>query len=165
MIGQHPQLAGLPELKLFSYRTIAELELSLPAYWRARGITHRSPGLAHRAFAEFEFGGQTPKRVAAALESGCGRAAETGPAREVLDRALLTRLAPRQAVEKSPENVTSAGGAETARGGLPECALSALDPTPADHPGLRVATPAPDRARAFAGRRADGRHRRMGAGP
>jgi hypothetical protein len=104
MIGQHPQLAGLPELKLFSYRTIAELELSLPAYWRARGITHRSPGLV-RALAEFEFGGQTPKRVAAARQWLRARRHWSGA--DVFD-VLQARIAPRTAVEKSPENVTSA---------------------------------------------------------
>jgi hypothetical protein len=57
MIGQHPQLAGLPELKLFSYPTIGELEASLPQYWIDRGITHRSPGLI-RAIAEYKFRGQ-----------------------------------------------------------------------------------------------------------
>src|SRR5277367_299883 len=43
MIGQHPELAGLPELKPFSYRTVGELEASLPSYWIERGFTHRSP--------------------------------------------------------------------------------------------------------------------------
>jgi len=55
MIGQHPELAGLPELKLFRYRTIGELERSLPPYWIERGFTHRSPGLV-RALAQLEFG-------------------------------------------------------------------------------------------------------------
>jgi hypothetical protein len=104
MIGQHPQLAGLPELKLFAYGTIADLEASLPAYWRRRGFTHRSPGLV-RALAEFEFGGQTLKRIAAARQWLRARRHWCGA--EVLD-VLLARLAPRQAVEKSPENVASA---------------------------------------------------------
>ena len=104
MIGQHPQLAGLPELKLFGYDTIAELELSLPAYWRERGFTHRSPGLV-RAIAEFEFGGQTPRSIAAARQWLRLRGHWSGA--EVLD-VLLARFAPREAVEKSPENVTSA---------------------------------------------------------
>ena len=61
MIGQHPDLAGLPELKLFSYQTIGELEASLPSYWIERGFTHRSPGLV-RALAQLEFGKQTGQR-------------------------------------------------------------------------------------------------------
>jgi hypothetical protein len=104
MIGQHPQLAGLPELKLFSYGTIAELEASLPAYWRARGFTHRSPGLV-RALAEIEFGGQTPKRIDATREWLRQRGNWSGA--DVFD-VLQARLSPRTAVEKSPENVTSA---------------------------------------------------------
>jgi hypothetical protein len=53
MIGQHPELVGLPELKLFCFRTVGELEASLPSYWRERGFTHRSPGLV-RALAQYK---------------------------------------------------------------------------------------------------------------
>lgn len=104
MIGQHPDLAGLPELKLFAYRTIAEMEASLPRYWRERGFTHRSPGLV-RALAQFEFGDQEPhslERARAWLED---RPRWSGA--HVFD-VLLARLAPRAAVEKSPENVATA---------------------------------------------------------
>jgi hypothetical protein len=104
MIGQHPDLAGLPELKLFSYRTIGELEASLPSYWIERGFTHRSPGLV-RALAQFEFGDQTSESLAAARMWLHRRAHWSGAA--VLD-VLLARLAPRTAVEKSPENLTTA---------------------------------------------------------
>ena len=38
MVGQHPELAGLPELKQFAYDTIGELEASLPPYWAARAF-------------------------------------------------------------------------------------------------------------------------------
>src|ERR1700722_9441015 len=65
MIGQHPQLAGLPELKLFAYRTIAELEASLPSYWIERGFTDRSPGRV-RALAQIAFGGESAENLAAA---------------------------------------------------------------------------------------------------
>src|SRR5258708_40065234 len=65
MIGQHPELVGLPELKLFSYRTIGELETSLPRFWFERGVTHRSPGLV-RAVAYFEFGDQRSESLASA---------------------------------------------------------------------------------------------------
>jgi len=101
MIGQHPDLAGLPELKLFCYRSIGELEASLPVYWSERGFTHRSPGLV-RALAQYEFGGQTPKRLAAARNWLKERAEWSGA--DVLD-VLLDRLSPRAAVEKSPETV------------------------------------------------------------
>jgi hypothetical protein len=101
MIGQHPQLAGLPELKLFGFRTIRELEASLPTYWRERGYTHRSPGLV-RAVAEYLFGGQTLKRIDSARVWLTERSQWSGAA--VLD-VLLERIAPRAAVEKSPETV------------------------------------------------------------
>jgi Sulfotransferase family len=103
MIGQHPELAGLPELKLFSYRAIRELEASLPAYWIERGVTHRSPGLV-RALAQFVFGDQSVESLAAS-RAWLGRRGHWSGA-DVLD-ILLARLAPRIAVEKSPENVAS----------------------------------------------------------
>jgi hypothetical protein len=101
MIGQHPELAGLPELKLFAYRTIGELEASLPQYWRERGVTHRSPGLV-RAIALFEFGDQTVNSLDSARVWLQKRSYWSGA--EVLD-ALLERLEPRAGVEKSPETV------------------------------------------------------------
>jgi hypothetical protein len=104
MIGQHPDLAGLPELKLFAYRTVGELEASLPAYWIERGFTHRSPGLV-RALAQVEFGDQTPASLGAARAWLRARPHWSGA--DVLD-VLLRRLAPRVAVEKSPENVATA---------------------------------------------------------
>jgi hypothetical protein len=104
MIGQHPDLAGLPELKLFAYRTIGELEASLPPYWGARGFTHRSPGLV-RALAQFEFGDQTTASLDAARAWLSERSHWSGA--DVLD-VLLARLAPRMAAEKSPENVVTA---------------------------------------------------------
>jgi hypothetical protein len=103
MIGQHPDLAGLPELKLFTYPTIGALEASLPAYWTERGFTHRSPGLV-RALAQFEFGDQSAESLTAARTWLRERA--HWPGASVLD-VLLTRLAPRMVVEKSPENVAT----------------------------------------------------------
>src|ERR1700733_3323700 len=58
MLGQHPDLVGLPELKLFAYPTVGELEASLPHFWIERGVMHRSPGLV-RTVAEFVFGDQS----------------------------------------------------------------------------------------------------------
>ena len=103
MIGQHPDLAGLPELKLFCAPSIAELEASLPRFWIERGVTHRSPGLV-RALAEYLFGAQDSMALAAARRWLGERGAWSGA--EVLD-VLLARLGPRIAVEKSPENATS----------------------------------------------------------
>jgi hypothetical protein len=104
MIGQHPDLVSLPELKLFTYRTIGELEASLPLYWAERGFTHRSPGLV-RALAQFEFGDQTTASIGAARAWLHQRRHWSGA--DVLD-VLLARLLPRSAVEKSPENVATA---------------------------------------------------------
>ena len=101
MIGQHPDLAGLPELKLFCCETIRELEASLPRYWMERGVTHRSPGLV-RALAEVEFGGQTSDSLSAARAWLRERLDWSGA--DVLD-VLLMRLRPRVAVEKSPDNI------------------------------------------------------------
>lgn len=101
MLGQHPALVGLPELKLFSYRTIGQMEASLPRFWIERGITHRSPGLV-RALAEFEFGNQTPESLALARTWLRERSHWSGAG--VLD-ALMELLSPRVGVEKSPENV------------------------------------------------------------
>lgn len=104
MIGRHPELYGMPELKLFCYPTIGQLDASLPDYHRDRGIVHRSPGLV-RAVAELGFGGQFPQSVAAAREWLARRPQWTGAA--VFDM-LQAQVAPRSAVEKSPENVESA---------------------------------------------------------
>jgi hypothetical protein len=103
MIGQHPDLAGLPELKLFCAPSIAEIEATLPRFWVERGVTHRSPGLV-RALAEYLFGGQDPMALAEARRWLHDRGAWSGG--EVLD-ILLSRLRPRIAVEKSPENAAS----------------------------------------------------------
>ena len=101
MIGQHPQCASLPELKLFAYPTIGELEASLPRYWSDRGITHRSPGLV-RAIAQFELGNQSPAALGSALSWLSERRHWSGS--QIFD-VLLERISPRIAVEKSPENV------------------------------------------------------------
>ena len=103
MIGQHPELAGLPELKLFAYDTIGELEASLPRYWAVRGFTHRSPGLV-RAVAQLAFGNQSTDGLTCAREWLRQRAHWSGP--DVCD-FLFARLEPRTGVEKSPENVES----------------------------------------------------------
>jgi hypothetical protein len=101
MIGQHPNLAGLPELKLFCCENIRELEASLPRYWIERGVTHRSPGLV-RALAQFEFGDQGLRSLSAARAWLQDRQDWLGG--DVMD-VLLRRLTPRIAVEKSPDNI------------------------------------------------------------
>jgi hypothetical protein len=103
MIGQHPDLAGMPELKLFCCPTMGELAATLPRYWIGRGKTHRSPGLV-RALAEIEFGGQQSDALKAAQRWLGQRTDWSGG--NVMD-FLMSRLHPRVVVEKSPENVES----------------------------------------------------------
>jgi hypothetical protein len=103
MIGQHPDLAGLPELKLFAFTTLGRLAASLPESLRKRGVAHRSPGLV-RALAQLEFGGQSEDALRAAETWLSERSHWSGA--QVLD-VLLAKLAPRRAVEKSPEHVVS----------------------------------------------------------
>jgi len=108
MLGRHPQLFGLPELKLFAYATLAELDASLPASMRRRGIRHRSPGLV-RTIAQLEFGDQSPAAAAAALAWLAERAHWTGA--ELLDH-VQARVAPHAVIEKSPETTATPGALE-----------------------------------------------------
>jgi hypothetical protein len=101
MLGQHPQLYGLPELKLFAYPTLGELDASLPREARDRGLAHRSPGLV-RAVAQLELGGQGEHELAAALAWLRERQGWSG--KRALDH-LAAHVAPRAIVEKSPEHV------------------------------------------------------------
>lgn len=103
MLGQHPELAGLPELKLFCCPTVGDLEASLPKFWIDRGVAHRSPGLV-RAVAELEFGSQIEETLTAARAWLHERPDWTGA--DVMD-VLLERLHPRIAVEKSPDNTST----------------------------------------------------------
>jgi Sulfotransferase family len=103
MLGQHPSLAGLPELKLFAYSTVGELEASLPQYWIERGITHRSPGLI-RAIAELLFGDQSCASLEKARAWLGARPMWSGG--QILD-VLMECTYPRVCVEKSPESVES----------------------------------------------------------
>jgi sulfotransferase family protein len=101
MIGCHPQLYGLPELKLFLFPTVGELDASLPDGARRRGFAHRSPGLV-RAVAELEFGSQSRAALCDALVWLQERRHWLGA--NVLDH-LMRHVEPLVAVEKSPEHV------------------------------------------------------------
>src|SRR5262249_51555296 len=81
--------------------TVGELDASLPRFWVARGVTHRSPGLV-RALAEYIFGNQRLESLALARVWLRERAHWAGP--DVLD-VLMERVRPRCGVEKSHENV------------------------------------------------------------
>ena len=101
MIGRHPDLVDVPELKLFAYPTLGELEDSLPRFWIERGVTHRSPGLV-RAIAEFMFSGQTLTSLAMARAWLRERRHWSGA--DAFD-VLMEHMRPRCCVEKSPEHV------------------------------------------------------------
>jgi hypothetical protein len=104
MIGQHPELYGFPELKLFAYSTLGELAASLPDDARRAGFAHRSPGLV-RAVAELVFGGQSLE----ALKAGGAWLAERPEwSGEAVFDLLTDKIHPRRAVEKSPEHVAEA---------------------------------------------------------
>lgn len=108
MLGQHPDLVGLPELKLFSYPTVGEMEASLPSFWIRRGVTHRSPGLI-RALAEFMFENQAPKSLTLARAWLLERSHWSGAG--ILD-VLMAWVWPRICIEKSPENVETSAALE-----------------------------------------------------
>jgi hypothetical protein len=105
MIGQHPALFGFPELVLFDQERLGDLAESMPPEWLELDskVVHRSPGLI-RAVSELEFGGQTSESLSDALDWVRERADWSGA--EVLDH-LMAAVAPRVAVEKSPENVNT----------------------------------------------------------
>jgi hypothetical protein len=103
MLGQHPDLYGLPELKLFAYLTLGDLEASLPSYAKRKGVVHRSPGLI-RAIAQLRFGAQTRETAGAARTWLADRSAWSGA--EAFD-VIQGWVAPRNAVQKSPDDVQS----------------------------------------------------------
>ena len=99
MIGQHPSLFGFPELKLFVFGTLGELSASLSA--PTPEFAHRSPGLV-RAVALLVFGDQSLSSLGCALEWLRARSSWSGA--QAFD-VLMSLVAPRIAVEKSPEHV------------------------------------------------------------
>lgn len=115
MLGQHPELYGLPELKLFAYPTLAELDASLPSYAKRKGIAHRSPGLV-RTVAELHFGGQVQETELAALAWLAERAAWSGT---TMFDVIQDWVAPWTAVQKSPDDVQSAATLSRLSGAYP----------------------------------------------
>jgi len=92
MLGQHPQLYGLPELHLFSAETLGEWSaMSRRSPWRAHG--------ARRAVAQLLFGDQTAETIQEARGWLRRRShMTTGMFLELLGQ----RVKPRMVVEKSP---------------------------------------------------------------
>ncbi len=97
MLGQHPQLYGLPELHLFMADTVAGWwKICDDARWRAHG--------ALRAVAELYFGGQTEETVKKA-EGWLRRRSQLSTG--ALFRRITRIVWPRLAVEKSPSTTYS----------------------------------------------------------
>jgi hypothetical protein len=97
MLGQHPQLYGLPELHLFMADTVAGWWRVCDAgRWRAHG--------ALRAVAELYFGGQTDEAVRKA-EAWLWRRSRLSTS--VLFRRIARIVSPRMVVEKSPSTANS----------------------------------------------------------
>jgi hypothetical protein len=108
MLGQHPQLYGFPELRLFAADTLD----GLFHHWKEKkgfldelcgqlfgGAAECSTGLL-RAMAELHFGAQTAENVGQAL--AWLRARRDWSTRQVFD-FLLKAIHPRMGVEKTPE--------------------------------------------------------------
>ena len=97
MLGQHPQIYGVPELTIFFRPTLQHL-------WRqGRNNAGTDPRLRHgilRAVAQIYFGEQTDEAIQAA-EHWCA-ARQTLPIAEVFDE-LRAKVAPLHIAEKSPD--------------------------------------------------------------
>jgi hypothetical protein len=96
MLGQHPQLYGMPEMQLFGARTVGE--------WLERSSAASFPmadGLL-RAVAELLFGEQSGRTIVLARRWLTARPDRPTPA---VFRQLAARVAPRMVVEKSPSLV------------------------------------------------------------
>jgi hypothetical protein len=91
MIGQHPQMYGLPETYLFTSKTMTE-------WWLAHQGSDRTDGLS-RAVAEIMFDGQTPRNIRLAWQ--WLRRPDLSTA-DVL-RDLANKVAPLMLVEKTPQ--------------------------------------------------------------
>lgn len=96
MLGQHPDLYGMPELNLFVGETVGAVVEILKA------VRPRSLDGLYRAVAEIEMGGQD----GAAVEAAMGWLRERGawPAKRLLDH-LGEAVAPRRWIDKSPSTV------------------------------------------------------------
>lgn len=99
MVGQHPELVGLPELALFRHDNVRGL-LTAPKGWKGPAPHLRMAGL-YRALAQHHAGAQTPETVRDAARWVGGR--QLWGVEHVFDH-LLGLAAPRVVVEKSPEN-------------------------------------------------------------
>jgi hypothetical protein len=96
MIGQHPQMYGLPEVHLFPFETLGA---------RAQYVTEATYPMAHgllRAVAQLYFGAQTRDSVRKAQQ---WLAVRSGLTTDFLFKVLADRVFPRALVDKSPSSV------------------------------------------------------------
>jgi hypothetical protein len=106
MLGQHPQLYGLPETHLFSFETVGARE-----EYATRATYPIGHGLL-RAIAQLYFGSQTPDAI---QEAQHWLTARSSMRTDFLCKVLAERVFPRALVEKSPSSVYSAGVLERIR--------------------------------------------------
>jgi hypothetical protein len=99
MLGAHPEIFALPEMKLFRRASVEQILNHWPAA-RNVPVVRRRAGLL-RGIAQVHSGDQTPESIAAALAWLEERTSWTGA--EVLEH-LRSSVAPFTLVEKSPEN-------------------------------------------------------------
>ena len=96
MLGQHPQMYGLPEVHLFPFETLGE---------RAEHAANETYPLSHgllRAVAQIYFGAQTPDTIRKARQWLSARSSLTT---DFMFRLLADAVYPQVLVEKSPSSV------------------------------------------------------------
>jgi len=99
MIGLHPELSGFPELTIFRRASVHDL-ITDPPGWKGVPTRSRLAGLL-RTLAQFHDGEQSEVSVDAAM--GWLEQRRSWGVADVFDY-LLEQVAPRTAVEKSPDN-------------------------------------------------------------
>ena len=143
-LGQHPQMYGLPEMHLFTARTVGEWW----KLWAASTFTMSDGTL--RAIAETLFGRQTEEAIQSA--SGWLRRRSHFTTAMVFE-VLAEKLHPRILVDKSPSMVYSVSTMQLAYRMFPEARFLHLVRHPSNHcnsvyeglEALRTAGPIPER--------------------
>jgi hypothetical protein len=124
MLGQHPQLYGLPETHLFPFETLGA---------RAQVAEAAAFPMAHgllRAVAQLYFGGQTRRTVRAAQRWLTARSSLTP---DFLFKLLADKVFPRVLVDKSPSSVDRREILDRIRGWFPTARFIHLVRHPRGH--------------------------------
>ena len=127
MLGQHPELYGLPETYLFTANTIGE-------WWRAHGGTDRVDGLL-RAVAELIFGTQTEASIEQAHRWLLRRQNQSTAS---ILTALAHQVLPLTLVEKTPQVSERVEHMERIAKNFPRAKFLHLLRHPLDHLRSRV---------------------------